>query len=84
VTQDHDEARAKMRYRILDAAERVVIDQVARRPPPRKDRRGLVKDDLRTHARIGAPDDHRKRMLPLRDFRAAFPLGFTWLKLYFT
>src|SRR5438876_10728365 len=78
MTQDHDQARAQVRDCVFDAAQRMVVDQIASRANDEKVTQVLVEDQLRRNARIGASDDDGERVLRLRRLR---PTRCGWLAL---
>ena len=66
-----DEPRAKVLHRVFNAAQRVIIHEVARRAHNKQVADVLVEDDFRRRARIRAANDDGKRMLSLGSLRAA-------------
>src|SRR5207247_3847398 len=70
MTQDHDQARAQVRDCVFDAAQRMVVDQIASRANDEKVTEVLVEDQLGRSAGIGAPDNDREWVLGLGRLRA--------------
>src|SRR5437867_4285600 len=65
MTQNYDQACARVCHRVFDAAQRMVVDQIASRANDEKVTQVLVEDQLRRTAGIGACDNDRERMLCL-------------------
>jgi hypothetical protein len=59
-----------MRYCIFDAAERMIVNQVARRANDEKVTEVLIENQFRRNSGIGASDDDGERVLVLRSLRA--------------
>src|SRR5216684_8454975 len=80
MTQNYNQARAQVRHPVFDGAQRMVVDQVARRANDEKVTQVLVEDQFRPGAGIGACDNDGEgllrlgRLLPTRRSRLA--LGF--------
>ena len=68
VTDNNDETGAEMVHCVFDAAETVVIDQVARGADHEKVADVVIEDEFRRGARVGAGDDDGKGALRLRGF----------------
>jgi hypothetical protein len=58
-------------YRVLDAAQRIIIYEIAGCADDEEVPDALIENNFRRCARIGATDDDRKGVLVLRSFRAA-------------
>src|SRR6266550_8531389 len=69
--KNNDESCSKMVDCVLDAAQRIVIHQIAGRANDEEVPDVLIENDFGRGARISAADDDGKRMLVLRGFRAA-------------
>src|SRR5260370_29726973 len=65
MTQNYDQACARVRHRVFDAAQRVVVDQIASRANDEKVTQVLVEDQLGRSAGISASDNDGERVLCL-------------------
>jgi len=66
VTEYHDESNAEMLDGVLDAAQDLVVDDIARVTHHEQIAQALIEEKFRRNARIGATEDYGKRMLPGR------------------
>lgn len=78
MTQNYDQACARVPHRVFDAAQRMVVDQIASRANDEKVTQVLVEDQLRRNARIGASDDDGERMLRLGRLPRRAAVGLLW------
>ena len=69
VTQNDNQACAQVRHRVLDAAQGMVVDQIASGANDEKITKVLVEDQLGRSAGIGACDNDGERMLRLGRLR---------------
>src|SRR6266436_2919898 len=63
VTENHDQARAQVRHCVLDAAQRMVVDQIPSRANDEKVTQVLIEDQLGRSAGIGASENDGERVL---------------------
>src|SRR6266404_1476884 len=71
VTEHNNQTRAKMLDPVLDAAQSMVIDQVAGVPNDKNIANGLIENNFGRRAGIGAAENDCKRMLGLSRLGAA-------------
>jgi hypothetical protein len=71
VAQDHDQRHPEMLDRVFDAAERRLIDRVARNPDDEQLAETAAEQQFGRHARIGTTDQHRERGLSAGDLEPA-------------
>jgi hypothetical protein len=69
--KNDDESSAQIRHRVLDAAQRIVIHEIAGGADHEEVTDVLIEDDFGRSPRISTTDDNGKRMLFLCGFRAA-------------
>src|SRR5438270_4185449 len=65
MTEHHNQARTQGRNAVFDGAQRMVVNQVARRANDKKLTQVLVEDQLGRSARIGAGHNDGERVLRL-------------------
>jgi hypothetical protein len=65
MAEDNYESGAEMLHRVLDAAQRIVIDQIAGDANDKQVSDALVEDDFGSGPRIRASYDDGERLLPL-------------------
>src|SRR5688572_5022244 len=75
MAEHDDEPRLELLGRELDAADLRRRDDVARDANHKQVSEALIEHDLGRDARIGATEDDRERLLPLRDLLAARRAG---------
>src|SRR4029077_18826122 len=71
VTEHNNQTRAEMFDPVFDAAQSVVVDQIAGVPDYENISDVLIKDDFGRRARIRASENDGERMLRLSGLRAA-------------
>src|SRR5437879_9865016 len=69
MTQDYDQARAHVLHPVFDAAQRMVVDQIASRANDKKVTEVLVEDQLGRSTGIGASDNDSEWVLRLGRLR---------------
>ena len=63
VAQHHDQLCFEMLHRVLDAAQDIIVHQVPRHPDDEQISQALIEKQLGGNSRVGASENHGKRML---------------------